>query len=105
MHIRRAPPMVASDEESFASFIDCMNASSEDMQMQRSVVSSYFPLLQVLDEELHDSICLVDMGEWVVGEEIHKWISSWFCCHDTLPLHVTSRLVDFFLASHPWMPL
>ena len=78
MYIRRPPPpIVASDEECFASFIDCMEASDEDMQMW-NVVSNYLPLLRVLDKELHDSICRMDMGKWVVGEEIHKWISSWF---------------------------
>jgi len=39
------------------------------------------------------------------GKVLHKWMSSWFCCHDTLPLEVVSRVVDFFFASHPSMPL
>ena len=90
--------------QSFASCIDWEGEKSNDSQPW-SMVSRYFPLCQVLDEELHASISRMEYGEWIVCEEIHKWVSSWFCCHDTLPMHVISRVVDFFLASHPQMPM
>ena len=101
---------------------------------------SFFPLLQVLDEELHSSLVtqidftVTDTESYPRDEEsfvetsredeniniecefvhhkvtlfariLQKWISSWFCCHDTLPLEVVSRVIDFLLASHPFMPL
>ena len=90
--------------QSFASCIDWEGEKSNDSQPW-SMVSRYFPLCQVLDEELHASISRMEYGEWIVCEEIHKWVLSWFCCHDTLPMHVISRVVDFFLASHPQMPM
>lgn len=107
MYFRRLPPKNDENDEcqSFTSFIDCKNTITPEVTQPLRMVSRYFHLLQVLDEELYDSISHVGMGQWVVCKEIHKWIVSWFCCHDTLPLHVISRVVDFFLASHPMMPL
>ncbi len=108
MYFLRTPVGNIEDGECqsfFASCIDCEEAATSTDTQLRRMVSSYFPLMQTLDEELHASINRVEMGERVVCKEMHKWISSWFCCHDTLPLHVISRVVDFFLASHPMMPM
>lgn len=73
---------------------------------------NFFPLLQIPDEELHSSLLQMDKGHdfldgqvLVFGEILNNWMSSWFCCHDTLSLKVTSRMVDFFLASHLAMSL
>ena len=108
MYFLQTPPKNIEDVECQSFFACCTDfqdaATSTDTQSRR-MVSSYFPLLQTLDEELYASINRVEMGAWIVCEEMHKWISSWFCCHDTLPLHVISRVVDFFLASHPMMPM
>ena len=91
---------------------DCNTTNSEQ---QLDVLSlSFFPLLQVLDKELHDSLLqevddstseLIISQVLAMGNVLRVWISSWFCCHDTLPLEVVSRLIDLFLASHWSMPL
>ena len=118
---------VRKDEsnESFSSCIDNMDDIVQGVQDQiqteddciesLDVLSlSFFPLLQVLDEDLHNSLILqMDDGSdssltdqaLEFGKVLRKWISCWFCCHDTLPLEVVSRIVDFFLASHWAMPL
>ncbi|KAL7535618.1 hypothetical protein ACHAXR_006614 [Thalassiosira sp. AJA248-18] len=107
--------------ESFASCIDddCSHQENIDDEIVYGSIDcnknwdllslSFFPLLQTLDEELHDSLLqdgcdFLNDQVFVFGKVLHRWISCWFCCHDTLPLESVSRVVDFFLASHPAMP-
>jgi len=85
---------------------------------------SFFPLLQVLDEELHaslmsstdtptsdtDSAAEENTNRILsialpCGKILQKWMFSWFCCNHSLPIEAVSRIVDFLMASHPFMPL
>jgi hypothetical protein len=69
---------------------------------------SFFPVLKLVDEELYSSLTaqgLLNNRVFVFAEVLKKWISSWFCSQEDLPLEVVSRIIDFFLASHPSMPL
>jgi hypothetical protein len=69
---------------------------------------SFFPVLKLVDEELYSSLTangLLNNRIFVFAEVLKKWISSWFCSQEDLPLEVISRIIDFFLASHPTMPL
>ena len=69
---------------------------------------SFFPVLKLVDEELYLSLSangLLNSRVFVFAEVLKKWISSWFCSEEELPLEVVSRIIDFFLASHPSMPL
>ncbi len=69
---------------------------------------SFFPVLKLVDEELYSSLTangLLNNRIFVFAEVLEKWISSWFCSQEDLPLEVVSRIIDFFLASHPSMPL
>ena len=102
---------------SFASCIDDVgvdgtNCEKDSVQNMDVVSLSFFPLLEILDTEFHDSLVQINKGHtfldtlsMIFGKVLRKWISSWFCCHDTLPITVVSRVVDFFLASHPSMPM
>jgi hypothetical protein len=98
---------------------DDTTESVEEINQWGLLSLSFFPMLQVLDDELHavlvrdesitedsrfggvlpiERVCLV-------AGVLQKWMSAWFCCEDALPVEVVSRLVDFLLASHPFMPL
>lgn len=98
---------------------DDTTESVEEINQWGLLSLSFFPMLQVLDDELHavlvrDESITEDsrFGEvlpiervWLVAGVLQKWMSAWFCCEDALPVEVVSRLVDFLLASHPFMPL
>jgi len=65
-------------------------------------------VLKLVDEELYSSLTangLLNNRIFVFAEVLKKWISSWFCSQEDLPLEVVSRIIDFFLASHTSMPL
>lgn len=69
---------------------------------------SFFPVLKLVDEELYSSLTangLLNTRIFVFAEVLKKWISSWFCSEEDLPLEAVSRIIDFFLASHLSMPL
>lgn len=85
---------------------------------------SFLPLLKVLDTKLHASLMsstdthtsdtdsaagentnrILSMA-LPCGKILQKWIFSWFCCNHSLPIEAVSRIVDFLMASHPFMPL
>lgn len=65
------------------------------------------PLLQAVDEELHEWIVDSDETEQVAMEfcnAVLPWLISWFQ-HDLSSEPIASRLMDAFLASHPLFPL
>ena len=118
----------SSNEDANESFKSCLDGSeSEDIdstpQAHGSVITddqnldilslNFFPLLRELDKDVYDSLTHIICGSHdsmnsqalAVGKVLQKWIASWFCCHDMLPLEVVSRLIDLFLASHYSMPL
>ncbi len=69
---------------------------------------SFFPVLKLVDVELYSSLTangLLNSRVFVFAKVLKKWISSWFCSEEDLPLEAVSRIIDFFLASHPSMPL
>lgn len=106
-----------------ASFHSCIDESDNDTEDDMSVSTcsegslnkswdllslSFFPALKLLDEELYCSLTangLLNNRIFIFAEVLKKWISSWFCSEEDLPLEVVSRIIDFFLASHPSMPL
>lgn len=59
-----------------------------------------FPLIDELDEDIHESLMISEIDESVVL----PWIISWFS-HDLQDANLSSRLFDFFIASHPLMPV
>eukprot|EP00588_Corethron_pennatum_P009281 CAMPEP_0194275472 /NCGR_PEP_ID=MMETSP0169-20130528/8301_1 /TAXON_ID=218684 /ORGANISM="Corethron pennatum, Strain L29A3" /LENGTH=1008 /DNA_ID=CAMNT_0039018943 /DNA_START=101 /DNA_END=3124 /DNA_ORIENTATION=+ len=61
---------------------------------------SIFPLVDVLDPELHDF--LFDSG--VEPFFALSWVITWFA-HEVRDVSVAGRLFDVFLASHPALPL
>jgi hypothetical protein len=126
MYCSATPSDDDEDEGSFASCIedgdDCCDEDADSSQDLDVLSLAFFPLLQIIDEELHSSLLqkndqhvfiksqaledfIIGSQALVIGNVLRKWMSSWFCCHDTLPLEVVSRVIDFFLASHPSMPL
>lgn len=115
-----------NNEDSEGSFTSCAEDSFEDASDSGDddcikecngnwdmISLAFFPFMKVLDKELHDTLIQMGDGEddfmsdrvLVLGKVLNRWVSSWFCCNDTLPMEVVSRLVDFFLACHPLMPL
>ena len=60
----------------------------------------FYPMLQKINEEIHDYFVCRDLGPTV----IMPWIITWFA-HDIHDAECASRLFDAFLASHPLMPL
>lgn len=112
--------MNRSDSE--ASFRSCKSESDHDdddnssncpesgsLRKRWDLLSlSFFPVLKLVDEELYSSLTaqgLLNNRVFVFAEVLKKWMSSWFCSQEDLPLEVVSRIIDFFLASHPSMPL
>ena len=88
------------------------NCSSNKVVGNLDILSlSFFPLLQIIDEEFHATLLIDDEQDFlnnrvlVFEKVLRSWISCWFSCHDVLPLEVISRVVDLFLASHPSMPM
>jgi len=61
---------------------------------------AFYPLLQVLDEELHDYLIFRELGPTA----FLTWIITLFA-HDIHDSSKAGRLFDAFLASHPIMPL
>ncbi|KAL9185052.1 hypothetical protein ACHAXT_002829 [Thalassiosira profunda] len=114
LRVYRSIGEIASSDESFASCLD--EIQSEDVGSAANkdwdaLSLGFFPLLQLLDGDLHSGLWVEDEQSFlcervfIFGEILQKWTSSWFCCHQALSLGIVSRLVDLFLASHPSMPL
>ena len=91
--------------------IEIISKSPESGTLNKSwdlLSLSFFPVLKLVDQELYSSLTangLLNSRIFVFAEVLKKWISSWFCSEEELPLEVVSRIIDFFLASHPSMPL
>jgi hypothetical protein len=60
----------------------------------------FYPLLQVLDEELHDYMILKEIGPTI----FLTWMITLFS-HDIHSEEIASRLFDALLVSHPLMSL
>ncbi|KAK1742041.1 TBC domain-containing protein [Skeletonema marinoi] len=115
----------SNSEASFHSCVDESDSEEEEVEDDVEIVTKYpesnslnkswdllslsfFPVLKLVDEELYSSLTangLLNNRIFVFAEVLKKWISSWFCSQEDLPLEVVSRIIDFFLASHTSMPL
>ncbi len=60
----------------------------------------FYPLLQVIDEKLHDYLILRELGPTV----FLTWMITLFS-HDIHDSEIASRMFDAIIASHPVMPL
>jgi hypothetical protein len=67
--------------------------------LQQAAGIVLMPLLQHLDNDLHDHLVTSPPSTVVTA-----WVSTWFC-HNVAHLDVASRLADVFLVSHGLMPL
>mmetsp|Transcript_18216 Transcript_18216/g.42488 ORF Transcript_18216/g.42488 Transcript_18216/m.42488 type:complete len:921 (-) Transcript_18216:21-2783(-) len=102
------------DEDSYASCLEDVDDIDECCDIERRCFHalSFFPILQAIDSDLHSAATKLEKGSDLVDEVIlpvayvvERWISNWLCSLDTLPVSLISRLVDFFLSSHPATPL
>lgn len=79
-------------------FRDAMRQDFSKLSSMLRIV--FFPLIHALDREIHEQMVVSEIDETVV----FPWIISWFS-HDIHDPEISSRLFDFFLVSHPLMPL
>ena len=79
-------------------FKDAMHEDFSKLIMLLGI--AFYPLLNEVDSDIHDSLFETDMDETM----IFPWIISWFA-HDLHDVQLSSRLFDFFLVSHQLMPL
>ena len=77
------------------------DAMKEDFSCVLSFLEiTFFPLLQVLDEELHDYLIVKELGPTV----FLNWMITLFA-HDVHNSQAASRIMDALLASHQLLPL
>mmetsp|Transcript_55363 Transcript_55363/g.117695 ORF Transcript_55363/g.117695 Transcript_55363/m.117695 type:complete len:291 (-) Transcript_55363:1008-1880(-) len=126
-HLRACCSVTGEEDDGDASFVTCADeiiendgsvhgedvdngrddggAGADDGRKWDALPLAFLPMLQILDEELHASLVSIDGGRGSVGGLAFVFAEALRECHDALSLEVASRIVDFFLASHPSMPL
>lgn len=77
---------------------DAMKEDFSDVSALLEIV--FYPLLQRIDERLHDYLILRELGPTV----FLTWIITLFS-HDIHDAEIASRFFDAIIASHPLMPL
>ena len=80
-------------------FRDCMRNNFSQLQIVMRL--TIFPLLSYFDSEVHEHLMLSDMMEPYFAL---SWIITWFS-HDIRDTELVKRLFDFFIVSHPLMPI
>ena len=70
------------------------------IQLQAALKLVLMPLIAAFDSELHSHLFDCDMEPFFAI----SWIITWFA-HDVRDTAVVKRLFDFFLVSHPMMPI
>ena len=80
-------------------FRDCMRHNFAQLQIVMRL--TIFPLLSYLDSEVHEHLVRSDMMEPYFAL---SWIITWFS-HDIRDTELVKRLFDFFIVSHPLMPI
>jgi len=70
---------------------------NENLDAVMHLLQQIFPLLLILDKEVHDYILSVHLEPYFAL----SWVLTWFS-HSIDDLSVISRIFDFFLASHPY---
>jgi len=83
---------------SLSHFREPMNTNF--LQLQTAMRMVLFPLLRVMDPELHAHLYACGMEPFFAL----SWLLTWFS-HDIRDTTVVKRLFDFFLVSHPLMPI
>lgn len=79
-------------------FMDCMNESFQ--QLQATLIVTIFPLLDLLDPEIHNHLKASDIPPFFAL----PWLITWFA-HDIRDTNFVKRIFDAFIASHPALPL
>ena len=79
-------------------FLDYMKANFS--QLQTALRLTLFPLLGLLDEQVHNHLSECEMEPFFAL----SWIITWFS-HDIRDTVLVKRLFDLFLVSHPLMPI
>uniref|UniRef100_A0A7S3L5F2 Rab-GAP TBC domain-containing protein n=1 Tax=Amphora coffeiformis TaxID=265554 RepID=A0A7S3L5F2_9STRA len=73
----------------------------EDFKPLQKILSlSFYPLLALWDRQLHDHLLEAGMSPWFCL----PWIITWFA-HEMRDTAMVKRIFDFFIVSHPLMPL
>ncbi len=80
-------------------FRDCMRHNFAQLQIVMRL--TIFPLLSYFDYEVHEHLVRSDMMEPYFAL---SWIITWFS-HDIRDTELVKRLFDFFIVSHPMMPI
>ncbi|XP_061904526.1 TBC1 domain family member 20 isoform X3 [Entelurus aequoreus] len=70
------------------------------MDSTKHILNYLMPLLEEVDKELHDFMIRAEVGTIFAL----SWLITWYG-HVLLEPKLTLRLFDFFLASHPMMPI
>ncbi|XP_061786838.1 TBC1 domain family member 20 isoform X2 [Nerophis lumbriciformis] len=70
------------------------------MDSTKHILNYLMPLLEEVDKELHDFMIRAEVGTIFAL----SWLITWYG-HVLLEPKLTLRLYDFFLASHPMMPI
>lgn len=83
---------------SHSHFVDLMKDNFEHLTKALRLI--VFPLMACLDPEVHQHFVECDMEPFFCL----SWIITWFS-HDVRDTAVVKRLFDFFIASHPIMPI
>ena len=91
-------PSVVLAQLSQSHFRDMMRDNFEYLTKALRLI--VFPLLRELDPEVHQHMMDCDMEPFFCL----PWIITWFS-HDVRDTGVVKRLFDFFIASHPLMPI
>ncbi|KAL7561060.1 hypothetical protein ACA910_011895 [Epithemia clementina (nom. ined.)] len=78
--------------------LDCMQETFQPLQT--SLTLSLFPLLALLDPEVHRHLTDCEMAPFFAL----PWVLTWFS-HEIRDTALVKRLFDAFLASHPALPL
>jgi len=77
---------------------DCMRANF--LQLQTALRLTIFPLIAYFDAEVDQFLASCDMEPFFAL----SWVITWFS-HEIRDTELVKRLFDFFLVSHPLMPI
>lgn len=70
------------------------------MPLQTILNLTMYPLLALLDRPIHDHLRATGLSPWFAL----PWIITWFA-HDLRDTALVKRIFDFFIVSHPLMPI
>jgi Rab-GTPase-TBC domain len=79
-------------------FRDCMRANF--LQLQTALRLTLLPLIAYFDPEIHDFLAACETEPFFAL----SWVITWFS-HNIRDTELVKRLFDFFVVSHPLMPI